>query len=88
MELLSRNSCKLTIKVVQVRGVTVWEPIKAHWLDPNVIARSEQCSRNRRSELGGPGTGMSCHKGGSRGVAEVAREIERNTDSRLQIGRS
>ncbi|KAL8486236.1 hypothetical protein ACS0TY_023082 [Phlomoides rotata] len=57
----------------------VWEPIKAHWMDPAVIARSEQCSWNRRSEPGGPVTGMSHHKDGSRGAAEVARDIELNT---------
>ena len=37
--------------------------------------KSEIASKNRRTEVAGPGTSMSCHTGGSKSTIEDARDL-------------
>lgn len=49
-----------------------WRSLLAYWGRPEVKARAEQNQKNRMSEPGGPGTGVSRHRGGSRCAIEHA----------------
>ncbi|KAF2296876.1 hypothetical protein GH714_010866 [Hevea brasiliensis] len=57
----------------------------AHWSTPEWIAKSRLTAQNRRSETGGPGTGLSKHTGGSRSTVEhsqkMAQELHRDPNS-------
>ncbi|XP_057986697.1 uncharacterized protein LOC131171243 [Hevea brasiliensis] len=57
----------------------------AHWSTPEWIAKSRITAQNRRSETGGPGTGLSKHTGGSRSTVEhsqkMAQELHRDPNS-------
>ncbi|XP_057811322.1 uncharacterized protein LOC131025545 [Salvia miltiorrhiza] len=53
---------------------------RAYWALPETQARSAQASRNRRSEPGGPGTGMAIHHGGSRSALDHAEHLARESN--------
>ncbi|XP_057788560.1 uncharacterized protein LOC131005564 [Salvia miltiorrhiza] len=53
---------------------------RAYWALPDTQARSAQASRNRRSEPGGPGTGMAIHHGGSRSALDHAEHLARESN--------
>ncbi|KAF2296882.1 hypothetical protein GH714_010948 [Hevea brasiliensis] len=53
----------------------------AHWSTPEWIAKSRITAQNRRSETGGPGTGLSKHTGGSR----TAMVIDHVADERIRL---
>ncbi|XP_057770218.1 uncharacterized protein LOC130990032 [Salvia miltiorrhiza] len=54
--------------------VTKW---KEYWATPEFQVKSQQASKNRRSEPAGPGTGLSIHYGGSRSAISHAEHVAR-----------
>ncbi|XP_057786148.1 uncharacterized protein LOC131012655 [Salvia miltiorrhiza] len=54
--------------------VTKW---KEYWATPEFQVKSQQASKNRRSEHAGPGTGISIHYGGSRSAISHAEHVAR-----------
>ena len=55
----------------------VWQSWQHQWSDASFQSIRERQSRNRHSETGGPGSGMSRHGCGSISLAEHARRIVR-----------
>ena len=53
----------------------VWQSWQHRWNDASFQSIRERQSRNRHSETGGPGSGMSRHGCGSISLAEHARRI-------------
>ena len=57
------------IRNSQEKGVHLtedtWQKWKTTWTDPTYKKMCEQFSKNRRSETGGPGSGVARHTGGS-----------------------
>ncbi|KAL8465073.1 hypothetical protein ACS0TY_034533 [Phlomoides rotata] len=58
-----------------------WESLLLYWAREDVKQKSLQCKKNRESEPGGVGTGMSRHRGGAKSVIERALDYE-NTHGR------
>ncbi|KDP42436.1 hypothetical protein JCGZ_00233 [Jatropha curcas] len=54
----------------------IWESWRPYWETPEFKAKSEQCSKNRLSETGGPGAGPSRHTGGSISYKVHAERLE------------
>lgn len=52
-----------------------WLEWLQYWEEPEVKKKSEIASKNRRTEVAGPGTGMSRHTGGSKSTIEHARDL-------------
>ena len=48
----------------------IWTSWNKMWESEEWKCKSKQAIKNRRSELGGPGTGMSKYTGGSRSILE------------------
>ncbi|GFP83029.1 acetyl-coa carboxylase 1 [Phtheirospermum japonicum] len=62
----------------------LWRAWTVEWEKPENKARSEQCSRNRKSERAGLGTGMSKHRGGARSNIDYTLDIERETGQKAK----
>ncbi|KAL3644966.1 hypothetical protein CASFOL_010146 [Castilleja foliolosa] len=57
-----------------------WQSWLKQWDKPESIAKSRQASRNRMSEVAGPGTGCSRHTGGSRSTIEHSHVLREELD--------
>ncbi|KAK9110172.1 hypothetical protein Sjap_018232 [Stephania japonica] len=58
-------------------SLEVFEHCKKMWSTPEYKAKSAQASRNRRSEVGEPGSGPSLHGGGSISIYEHSLRLEK-----------
>ena len=52
-----------------------WPEWLQYWEEPEVKKKSEIASKNRRTEVAGPGTSMSRHTRGSKSTIEHARDL-------------
>ena len=52
-----------------------WPEWLQYWEELEVKKKSEIASKNRQTEVAGPGTGMSRHTGGSKSTIEHARDL-------------
>jgi hypothetical protein len=57
---------------------TAWRKWNEAWSTPEFKSRSEQYTANRRSETGGPGSGIARHTGGSISHARHAERLVRH----------
>ena len=55
----------------------IWHGWQQAWDSDGWRRRSASASTNRRSEKGGPGTGLSCHTSGSISIQEHRRRMVR-----------
>ena len=64
--------CKMRIEGKKEEHIPedVWESWQQHWNTPEYKKKREQAAKNRRTEKGGPGTGLSTHTGGSRSTIQ------------------
>ena len=64
--------CKLRTEGKKEKDIPedVWQSWQEYWNTPEYKKKCEQATKNRHSEKGGPGTGLSTHTGGSRSTFE------------------
>ncbi|KAL8493237.1 hypothetical protein ACS0TY_024458 [Phlomoides rotata] len=68
-----RKSGKRPVNVTQ----ETWDNWRKHWATQEFKSKCEKASKNRRSEVAGPGHGSSRHTGGSRSAIDHSIQLEK-----------
>ncbi|KAK9132598.1 hypothetical protein Scep_012126 [Stephania cephalantha] len=63
----------------------IWEGYLAHWSSSEYMAKSEQASKNRKSEKNGPGAGTSKHTGGTKSFASHKETLDEKAGELVSV---